>query len=504
MDSRNEPMSLSEQVSFEQEWSPYMHETASAVTVSGAKWTFVTAFLAALIVISVAWLAVQTMPRAGTRGFETTQSDFLPYRLFRTLRDGSLFGSAAVKPTAGQISGNPQASRADEDDDGVETRTVTLDSGDTLSGALENAGVSANDANAAVAALNKVFNPRSLRAGQVFDLTMTAAGRTGDATDGEPAMQLTSLSFSPSIEHDVTVTRVADGSYVASDAVKQLTMRAHRVGTTIDSNPYTSAIQAGIPSDVVVEMIHMFSYKVDFQRDIHPGDSFEVLYDYYYTPKGQPARIGNVSFARMHIAGKDITMYRYQSDANSSADYFDAKGESAKGMLMKTPVDGARITSKFGMRFHPVLGYTRMHKGIDFGVPIGTPVMAAGSGVVKYAGWMSGYGNFIIVDHGNGYSTGYGHLSRIGVNRGMRVRQAQVIARSGMTGIATGPHLHYEIRQNNVQVNPLKVKVASGRKLGGADLRKFLAERSRIDAKMASAKLETKVAAISAEKPAAK
>jgi len=192
-------------------------------------------------------------------------------------------------------------------------------------------------------------------------------------------------------------------------------------------------------------------------------------------------------------------LYRFQSDPNSPADYFDAKGQSAKGMLMKTPVDGARITSGFGMRFHPVLGYTRMHKGVDFGVPIGTPVMAAGAGTVSFAGRQNGYGNFVLVNHGNGFSTGYGHLSRfaVGLHVGSHVRQAQLIAYSGMTGIATGPHLHYEIRKNNVQVNPLKVKMADGRKLAGRDLRKFVDTRSHIDAVMARTKMETKVAVIS-------
>jgi murein DD-endopeptidase MepM/ murein hydrolase activator NlpD len=245
----------------------------------------------------------------------------------------------------------------------------------------------------------------------------------------------------------------------------------------------------------------MFSYKVDFQRDIRPGDSFEVFYNYYYTPQGQPAKEGNISYAMMRLGGREIALYRYQLDPNQPADFFDAHGQSAKGMLMKTPVDGARITSGFGMRFHPVLGYTRMHKGVDFGVPIGTPVMASGAGTIAYRGWEGGYGNFVLVNHGNGYSTGYGHLSRFAASLhvGSRVRQGQVVAFSGMTGVATGPHLHYEIRINNQQVNPLKVKIAQGRKLAGRELRDYLAMRLHIDSELASTKLETKVADISTD-----
>jgi murein DD-endopeptidase MepM/ murein hydrolase activator NlpD len=509
VDRRNDPMFLLEPDTSEPEWQVPMHETSLVSAIDG-RWAFVTGSLMTLIVGSVAWLAMMTTPPSNSRGFEAVQlqHDYLPYRLFQqmTQSSGAFFASLggtsnahlAVQPTGMP----PLPNRADANP-GIDTRTVTLDSGDTLAGALQEAGVSATDANTVVAALGKVYNPRSLRAGQSFELTLTTP-KSAAADDGAPA-QLTNLKFSPSIEHDVTVTRAADGSFVANDAVKQLAAQTHRAAITIDSSLYLSAMQAGIPADVVVEMIRMFSYKVDFQRDIQPGDSFEVFYDYYYTPQGQPARIGNITYARMRLGGKDISLYRFQPDANSPADYFDSKGQSTKGMLMKTPVDGARITSGFGMRFHPVLGFTRMHKGIDFGVPIGTPVMAAGAGVVKYAGWMNGYGNFVVVDHGNGYSTGYGHLSRINVSRGAHVRQAQIIARSGMTGIATGPHLHYEIRINNNQVNPLKVKIASGRKLGGRDLAKFLGERQHIDAQLAGTKLETKVADISANsKPSAK
>ncbi|HEY0281345.1 MAG TPA: M23 family metallopeptidase, partial [Rhizomicrobium sp.] len=416
------------------------------------------------------------------------------------------------------------AEQADNDaDPGVETHTMTLDPGDTLAGALGEAGVSIADANAAIAALTKVYNPRSLRAGQSFDLSFATArgadrsasqaglvdaSSQGDSANfadapsaAEPTASLLSISFSPSIEHDITVTRAADGSYLANDAVKQLVSHVHRAGATIDSSLYLSAMQAGIPADVVVEMIHMFSYKVDFQRDIRPGDSYEVFYDYYYTPQGQPAKAGNISYAMMKLGGREIALYRYQPDPKQPADYFDSHGQSAKGMLMKTPVDGARISSGFGMRFHPVLGYTRMHKGIDFAVPIGTPVMASGSGVIVVRRWENGYGNFVRINHGNGYSTGYGHLSRFvaGLHTGSRVRQGQIIAYSGMTGIATGPHLHYETSVNNSQVNPLKLKIAQGRKLAGHELRDFLAMRLHIDAVLASTKLETKVADNSAD-----
>jgi murein DD-endopeptidase MepM/ murein hydrolase activator NlpD len=520
VERRNESTPLS----LEHEWPGSIAGTETILN-SDSRWTLVSSSISALVVGSIAWLALGTMPNMTSTSVENASRGFLPYRLFQELTQS---GSSAMFASMGSIPGS-QARPGSTLDDAlaaeranpkpqIETHTVTLEQGNTLAGALENAGISKDDANAALTALTKVYSPRSLRAGLTFELTYNASPNVastslndsssddddnGDlsraqAVQGEPIARLISIKFSPAVDHEIAVARTADGSFGATDTVKQLVPHIHRAGATIDGSLYLSAMKAGIPTDVVGEMIKMFSYKVDFQRDLHPGDSFEVFYDYYYTPEGQPAKEGNISYAVMRLGGKDIALYRYQSDPNSPAEYFDSKGESAKGMLMKTPVDGARITSGFGMRFHPVLGYSRMHKGIDFGVPIGTPVMSAGAGTVAFMGWESGYGRFVLVNNGNGYSTAYGHLSRFapGLHRGSHVGQAQVIAYSGNTGMTTGPHLHYEIRINSQQVDPRKVKMAQGRKLAGHDLRTFQAERLKIDDKIASTTLETKVADI--------
>jgi murein DD-endopeptidase MepM/ murein hydrolase activator NlpD len=245
----------------------------------------------------------------------------------------------------------------------------------------------------------------------------------------------------------------------------------------------------------VVEIIRMFSYEVDFQRDIHPGDSFEVFFSNYVTDEGQPVKRGDILAATLTLGGKTHLLYRYET-ADGDVEYFNPKGESAKSMLMKTPVDGARISSTFGARLHPILGYTRMHKGIDFAVPSGTPVMAAGSGKVTFRGWAGEYGNMVVVDHGSGYSTAYAHLSRFaeGTHVGEHVSQGEVVAFSGMTGLATGPHLHYEIRVHNNQVNPTSVKIASGRKLEGNEFAAFVAERNRIETLEASLPIEHQLA----------
>jgi murein DD-endopeptidase MepM/ murein hydrolase activator NlpD len=508
---------------------------SDALSTTDGRWAMVSTSLTALIAGSIAILAATTMPPMTARSYDSVRDhSMMPYELFQRLagRNGNsaFAGLGPTGPIAGrsridtgtgtQVDNALAAQEMGDDNSGVDTRTITMDSGDTLKGALTDAGVSNDDANAAVIALSRVYDLRSLRAGQAFTATFsptadsassvpqTTEENIGGDEDGSapvakviqiaptPAGKLLSIAFSPTIEHDVDITRNADGTFAAQDVQKVLKMQYHRAGATIDSSLYLAAMQAGIPADVVVEMIHMFSYEVDFQRDMHPGDSFEVMYSYYYTPEGVPAKDGNIAYATMHLGGRTVTLYRYQPDPNDLADYFDAQGQSAKSMLMKTPVDGARITSGFGMRLHPVLGYTRMHKGIDFGVPVGTPVMAAGSGIVKLAGAASGYGNFLLINHENGYSTGYGHLSRFapGIHAGSHVRQGQVVAYSGNTGLTTGPHLHYEIRINNIQVNPLKVKIATGRRLAGRDLRDFLVQRLHMDAELASMPLETKMA----------
>jgi len=513
-----------------------------AVSSTEGRWALLTTSLTAVIAGSIAWLAVATMPPMNASMTARSERTLLPYQLFQKLVQSNGNSSfASLNPFATALPRSQpgrNAAKLDDalaaqqiedsanDEPGVEMRTITMDRGDTLAGALEEAGISSEDASAAVAALGKIYNSRSLRAGQSFDLTyatdpqtVAAANDSSNSSFGgsdeddanangavepattTPVSHLLSINFSPSVEHDITVSRETDGTFTANDIEKKLEAHVHRAGATIDSSLYLSAMRAGIPADVVVEMIHMFSYEVDFQRDIKPGDSFEVFYNYYYTPEGQPAREGNISFATMHLGGRTVTLYRYQPDPNEPADYFNAKGQSAKSMLMKTPVDGARISSGFGMRFHPVLGYSRMHKGIDFAVPVGTPVMAAGAGVVQIAGRLGGYGNYLRINHQNGYGTAYGHLSRLapGIHPGSHVHQGQIVAYSGNTGMSTGPHLHYEILVSGSQVNPLKVKVATGRMLAGKDLRAFLGERIHIDAQLASMPLETRVADISTD-----
>ncbi len=534
-------------VSFANEWG---RSAASALSSTDGRWALVSTSVTALIAGSIAWLAMGTALPGTPRAAQMSRS-LIPYELFQRLSASGRnqpadyaslapLGNVAPKPiTDTAVPTAPlddaltfEGLNSDEISGASnDTRTVTLEAGQTLVAALTSIGATQADSGAAILAMTKVFNPRALRAGQSLALTFAPPEKSdavpvaqityappADAAARDASMNqaanaaalqlghLLSVSFSPTIQQDITISRGADGRYSAQSSVKQLSVHYHRAGARIDSSLYLAAMQAGIPAPVVVQMIHMFSYEVDFQRDLRPGNSFEVLYSYYYTPDGKPAKNGEVDYASIHLADRTVTLYRYQPKGETTADYLNAKGESARSMLMKTPVDGARISSGFGMRYHPVLNYTRMHKGIDFAVPTGTPVMAAGSGTIKREGWEGGYGNFVLLDHGNSYATAYGHLSRFasGVHVGSHVRQGQVIAYSGATGLATGPHLHYEIRINGNQVNPAKVKVARGRILFGHELVSFQVQRLRTDNELAGMTLETKLADTASDLRAAK
>jgi murein DD-endopeptidase MepM/ murein hydrolase activator NlpD len=360
--------------------------------------------------------------------------------------------------------------------------TANVDRGDTLAKVFAKAKVSRADAFAAIEALRKIYDPKNLKTGQEIDLTFQSS------TDSAVAPQFTGFLFEPSVELQIGVIRGDDGKFSATQYQRELTKELVHSSGTIDNSLYSDGIEAGIPPQVIVEAIRAFSFDVDFQREIQPKDTFEIAFERYKTETGQTARTGDILYARLTLNKKDIRIYRY-APRNGIADYYNEKGESVRKALLRTPVDGARITSPFSNgRLHPILGYTRAHKGVDFGVPQGTPIMAAGSGIIAEAGWNNGgYGNYVRIRHDTTYSTAYAHMSKIasGITRGARVQQGQIIGYVGMTGLATGPHLHYEVLVNNVQVNPLGVKFQTGQKLAGADLIDFQRARAVIDDKIA-------------------
>ncbi|MDO8288013.1 MAG: M23 family metallopeptidase [Parvibaculum sp.] len=373
--------------------------------------------------------------------------------------------------------------------------SVEIDPGATLMQVLTEHGVDRVDAYHAIAALKPVFSPSKLKSGQEISLTFLSTPAAADSIDSTPSKLLTSISLQPDVESKIEVQRSDDGSYTTEEIKQELTKGYARAAGEINSSLFIDAAQAGVPVPIIIEMIRMFSYSVDFQREIHPGDTFEVYFDRKLDTTGAAVKSGDISYASLTILGKPHKLWRYKS-ADGTWDYFDESGRSMKKFLMKTPIDGARISSGFGKRKHPILGYTKLHSGVDFAAPRGTPIYAAGNGKVEVAGWQGGYGKYVRIQHANGYETAYGHMNGFakGVRAGTSVRQGQIIGYVGTTGRSTGPHLHYEVIVRGKKTNPLGIKVPTGITLAGTDLKKYKATRSAVMAAMNEAPDLTKVA----------
>ena len=253
-------------------------------------------------------------------------------------------------------------------------------------------------------------------------------------------------------------------------------------GVRLYQSVYETALRNQIPRPIIDDLIRIYSYDVDFQRKVQPGDSFEVLYageDENPAPESR----NEVLFASLTVGGEVKKFYRFQSPDDGLVDYYDENGKSAKKFLVRKPVADGIMRSPFGLRRHPILGYTKMHTGVDWAAPTGTPIYASGNGTVEKAGWESGYGKFVLIQHTNGYETAYGHMSAFarGIDEGKRVRQGQVIGFVGSTGLSTGSHVHYEIRVNGRFVDPMRIKLPRGRELEGPMLANFEQERERLD-----------------------
>lgn len=358
-------------------------------------------------------------------------------------------------------------------------KVIEVQRGDTLYGVLVEAGLSETEAKDTVGALADVFSPRSLKAGQEITLNMTTASGAVVTT---PQPQLVSLSLEPSVERDVTVSRDAKGALVAEAVDKPLTEMRARAAGVINFSLYDAAMKAGLPSSVIADVIKAYSYDVDFQRDIQQGDSFEVVYERLENADGELARTGQMLYAALTTSGVTRQIYWFERDGDGQ--FYNPKGEAVRKTLLATPIDGARITSGFGARTHPILGYTKVHKGVDFGAPTGTPIFAAGNGVIVEIGPKGSYGNYVRIKHNGTYQTAYAHTSRFakGLHKGDKVKQGQVIAYVGTTGRSTGPHLHFEVLVDGSQVNPKTVKSTGSSKLAGNDLKAFKAEVASIDA----------------------
>ncbi len=244
---------------------------------------------------------------------------------------------------------------------------------------------------------------------------------------------------------------------------------------------YKSASDEKIPANVIVEFARIYGFQVDFQRDIRKRDSFQILFEVFKDDNGKVIETGEILFANLKLSGRNNSLYFFNEDGSKG--HYDKSGKSVKKALMKTPINGARLSSPFGMRKHPIDGFNKMHKGTDFAAPMGTPIMASGDGVIKKAGWCGGGGNCVVIKHNSTYQTVYAHMSKFakGVRSGVRVKQAQIIGYVGSTGKSTGPHLHYEVIVNGKKINSQKLKLPSGKILKGNERKKFETVKIKLD-----------------------
>ena len=265
--------------------------------------------------------------------------------------------------------------------------------------------------------------------------------------------------------------------------ITQLFKKKIVVDGKISNNLYSSAVKANMEPNIIIEFARIFGFEVDFQRDIRKGDEFEVMYEKYVDDTNKFIQTGKILYAYLNVNNQKIKLYRFES--KKDFDFYDEKGKSIRKALMKTPINGARLSSPFGSRKHPILGFTKHHNGTDFAAPTGTPIMASGNGTVIKAGWCGNGGNCVRIRHNSSYTTGYGHLSKFATKTGRRVRQGQIIGYVGNTGMSTGPHLHYTVKYNGKFINSQKLKLPSGKILKDEERKLFEIERIKLDVEVA-------------------
>ena len=273
--------------------------------------------------------------------------------------------------------------------------------------------------------------------------------------------------------------------FIVKENILQLYKKEVVIKNVIKNNLYSSAVDSGVEPNIIVEFARIFGFEVDFQRDIRKGDWFEIFYEKFEDDNNKVRDTGKIIYASMFVNGEEINLYNFKY--NNEEEYYDIKGKSITKSLMKTPINGARLSSSFGMRKHPILGYNKMHRGTDFAAPSGTPIMASGSGTVTRARWCGGGGNCIKIKHNSTYETIYAHMKSFakGIKEGRKVKQGQIIGYVGSTGLSTGPHLHYEVIVNGKKVNSQKLKLPSGKILKGEERKQFELDRIKIDLKLA-------------------
>ncbi|WP_440934660.1 peptidoglycan DD-metalloendopeptidase family protein [Candidatus Pelagibacter sp.] len=343
--------------------------------------------------------------------------------------------------------------------------------GETFNKILENYSINKVEINKIKKSLQKKININNLNTKQIIQFNLD---KSND--------KIKEFTFQISNTQKISLKRNIDNDSFSEEILSiELNKKNVYKENIILQSLYKAASDEKIPPNIIIEFAGIYGFQVDFQRDIRKQDKYQILYEVFFNEKNEFIETGEILFANLKLSGQDNSLYYFDKDGSEG--HYDKNGKSVKKALMKTPINGARLSSPFGMRKHPIDGFNKMHRGTDFAAPMGTPIMASGDGIVKKAGWCGGGGNCVKIKHNSTYQTVYAHMSKFarGIKPGVRVKQGQTIGYVGSTGKSTGPHLHYEVIVNGKKVNSQKLKLPSGKILKGKERKLFETEKIKIE-----------------------
>jgi murein DD-endopeptidase MepM/ murein hydrolase activator NlpD len=349
--------------------------------------------------------------------------------------------------------------------------------GENLTNIFKTYNIDKKDIIKANSKLKKFIKPNKLKKGIILDLVIKK--------NISGILNLIKLNLPTSKSINISLDRDINNKFIAKKKITQLFTKMSFSEGIIKKSLYSSAIKNNVDPNIIVEFARLYGFEIDFQRDIRKNDAFQILYEIFTDEDGEWYSNGKIIYAYITVRNRELALYRYETDKLSG--YFDINGKSVEKALMKTPINGARLSSPFGVRKHPILGFNKKHLGTDFAAPSGTPIMASGTGTIVKAQWCGGGGNCIKIKHNSTYSTIYAHLSKFasGIKSKTKVKQGQIIGYVGSTGLSTGPHLHYEVIVNGKKINSQKLNLPSGKILKGEDRKKFEIERIKTDVLLA-------------------
>ena len=347
-----------------------------------------------------------------------------------------------------------------------------ISKGDTLDKILKRYEISQNEIKQLKKVLKQKNNINNLELNQIIKFTI----------EKNKKIQIVNFEFPVNRKKKINLTKnLENGNFIYNEIKTNLEKKIFYKDGIIKKSLYSAAISKKIKPNIIIDFARIYGFQIDFQRDIRKNDTFQILYEVFVDENSEVIETGNILFANINLSNQNNELYFFNK--KNFEGHYDIQGKSAVKALMKTPINGARLSSSFGMRKHPILGYNKMHKGTDFAAPKGTPVMASGDGQIIKAAWCGGGGNCVKIKHNQTYSTVYAHLSKFaaGIKKGTRVKQGRIIGYVGSTGLSTGPHLHYEVIENGKKINSQKLKLPSGKILKGKTRKLFEVNRIKID-----------------------